>query len=1163
MKLFFPFGSVRNLRAGAWALLYTACLLLPTADKAHAATWQWSALAAGRERLTIQLDSAEKERSFGRTGTHALTLGLRGGPAPLALSGPAPGVTNLVSNAHVRGNDIELSLHNSAFGYMVTRPSPRQIVIDIFPDLLGARWTASGQLAPASARPVALAASAAQNLEPKNTPTQALPVAQAPVAPPANVVPSVPATPVVSPPPVRNTASRPTNAKGLALIPPSLPAVPAIPAIPVEDASAPSPVPVAHGGGDDSALPEMPSSGSLRENTLPPSPVGLPPAPPVTPGELGESAGRFLTDMVKGVLSLSDGAKATTPPSLAPSEGGRGRILTPQNIRASVNSDGPEAWGDEDSLSTRLPIGVTVPPPMAVSPPVAAPEKANAPSAEPTQGDSLPPNAQAPVKQEVRQGITPLGVPPSAAPVAEVVAESVVVPPAPVKNATASPPSATALPLPAPAVSAPSTATDNSPQNMNETRQAASPPKSVNGTVVQGNATRAVVYVNEKGEAVPKPPEPDKMLAEAEALMDKSQFTEALPILQELKGLALSSVLHEKVLYHIADATTAIYAGKALEGFDPITATTSEAMNANLRSTRVPDALFRLGMAHLDVGNIAEAEGYFKALKRRFPHDINVPVAFKNLGLAQVQAGKSAQAVQTLQIILQEYPETSVLREASVGLARALYAENDLDKMAVITDFIDKRWPRYYVQDQTYLTMLAESQVRMNNLENALQLYWLYYNLVPTAKNNDKVLANIGDLYLRTDRLPAAREIFEEILSRYPHSAGAAVALLRLVEQGIHDTPITLEEMFRVFTLSSTPKPPVIYKELIRDYPKDPRSVVAGLKLAIWQLWNKEYTDAMGAAADFIDAYPEHKDVEQARLVIMRAFEEELKNALAEENYGRILILWNGFPLVRERYGQLDPNMRHALARGYIERGDDEKALELLSEFLKTPKNPVYSDYAFTLFFNKYLQSADWNALLDLGEVVKDWPMSANMRSQLDYALALSSENLGLAEKALPLWQKLAARNDIPLYEQAYATYFLAKDAERRRDIKAAYTYNVDTLDRFQRLQDERSDRADPDRIKEAMGSLMDITEVGNRIPESLEWVERYNQFVPEDSAEYPGLRFREARLYRKLGNNSKAKALLEQIVAKAPESAFGKAAAIELRTFEVSRDLRNFIQEK
>ncbi len=232
----------------------------------------------------------------------------------------------------------------------------------------------------------------------------------------------------------------------------------------------------------------------------------------------------------------------------------------------------------------------------------------------------------------------------------------------------------------------------------------------------------------------------------------------------------------------------------------------------------------------------------------------------------------------------------------------------------------------------------------------------------------------------------------------------------------------------------------------------------------------------------------------------------------------------------------------------------------MLADFLKTPMVPRYSEATFALYFNKYLEGNNWNALLDLAELVKDWKMSAEIRGQLDYAIGLSAQNLGLRERALDMWKSLADNTNIKLYQRAYATYFLAKDAEDRQDIKQAYSYNLDTLELFEALQEERSDRADTDRIKEAISSLMDITEVSNRIPEALEWVEKYGTYVPEGSPEYPGLRFREARLYRKLGNDERAKLLLEIIVNDYASSPFASAASTELSTFNMSRDLRNFL---
>ena len=671
---------------------------------------------------------------------------------------------------------------------------------------------------------------------------------------------------------------------------------------------------------------------------------------------------------------------------------------------------------------------------------------------------------------------------------------------------------------------------------------------------------RPVIYMDEAGNVVPKPADPAQMLEEAERLMDSTQYAEAMSKLEDIKALPITQEMREKVLYALSDAAEARYANNPLEGFDTLLRTTSEAMNANLRSPRVPDALFRLGMAHLRVGNISEAEGHFKALKRRYPSDMNVPAAFTNLGLALLDKKRYAESAESYRVVMQEYPEASVLREASVGMVRALMGTGDLKQAEVIADFVDKRWPRYYLTDPQFLALLARLSLGLGRLEPALQQYWLYYNLDPERKNNDQILATIGDIYLRTSRQKPGLEIFTEILKRYPDSPHAATALMRVAEKGIFETPVHIAEMERVFADPGTPLPQLAYKDIMRRWPGSSLASLAQLKQAMWLLWSKQNTEAMGAAAEFIDAHPEHPDVEQAREIIFRGFMTDLKNSLAEENYGRILILWNGFPLVRERYGAMDPVLRNALARGYLERGDDAKAMELFAEFLKTPKHPLYSDPTFALYFNKYLQTGNWNALLDLGETVKSWKMEPQMRRQLDYALALSAENLGLTARALPLWRQLANDDSIPLYQKAYATYFLARDAEQRKDIKDAYAFNKATLELFTRLEQERSDKGDPERIKRSIASLMDITEVANRIPEALEWVERYSALTPESSPEYPGLRFREARLHRKLGDTAKARALLESIVQKTPDSPFAKAAESELRTFSVSRDLQNFM---
>lgn len=1092
--------------AGVFRFLRAASLALPlitlTVVDSGAASWQWG-VHGQRERVIITLDSPQPGVSISRTGGNVLLLRLADAQNIASRGGlPEGAASQLVSGITPTADGLELALKTPAFGYLVNKTDPRKLVIDIYHDPLGARWTASGTLAPAA-------------------------VAERFRAPLAAPVKSAPPALTPSTPVAQSAQKAPMEAQlrsGIAEILPS----------------APSDVPPE----DDAHLPVMEASASLR-----------PPMLEVTPSSLKDSLSAVAQQggQILDSLSLSTMAAAAESalPGVAPDlpAGERGNAVTPQEVFGKINAGGPENWPNNEALGTSLPSSTP-----SVRAPVGAvlTEKTPAETATP-----LTPPADSPVNPSVNPPDSPQASSSTTAPVAP----PPTVPTASVQSVSP-PPTAPGPATAAPAPSSSPAFTAEVPQDSNVVtmRQSASPAPSTNATA-STNSTRPVIYMDEAGNIVPKPPEPDKMLAEAERLLESTQYKEALDLLGEIKALTvITPQMREKVLYLISDATESLYASDALKGFEPITSTTSEALNANVRSARVPDALFRLGMAHLRVKNFGEAEGYFKALKRRFPHDMNVPVAFVNLGKVQLEKGMVAQAADNFRQVLQEYPETNVLREAAVGLVRALVRKGDNAEAVVIADFVDKRWPRHHLNDPAFLEVLAQLNLRQGKLEEALQQFWLHYNLDPARESNADILATIGDIYLRTHRPKAAFEIFSEIRRRYPDSGAAWTALLRLSEKGIHDGPITLESMFKVYDNPGNPAPQVAYRELMTKDAGSSRAVLAGLKLAIWNLWSKQYTDAMGAAADFIDLHPEHADVEQAREVIMRSFMADLKLSLEEENYGRVLILWNGFPLVRQRYGTMDPPLRYALGRGYLERGDDAKAMELFAEFLKTPKDARYSDATFALYFNKYLQAGNWNALLDLGDTVKEWDITPELRSELDYTLALSAENLGLAPRALPLWKKISSSPTAQLYQRAYAYYFLAKDAEQRKDIRDAYTYNKEGLALFGRLEQERSDKADPERVKESIGSLMDITEVANRIPEALEWVERYNDFVPENSPEFPGLRFREARLYRKLGDNAKAKSLLELIVKKAPGSPFAKAAESELRTFAVSRDLRDLL---
>ena len=285
--------------------------------------------------------------------------------------------------------------------------------------------------------------------------------------------------------------------------------------------------------------------------------------------------------------------------------------------------------------------------------------------------------------------------------------------------------------------------------------------------------------------------------------------------------------------------------------------------------------------------------------------------------------------------------------------------------------------------------------------------------------------------------------------------------------------------------------------------------------------------------------------------------------SLAEQNFERTLILWEDFPAIHAFYEPISVNLRMAMARAYLNRDDTAKAEELLTYFMdRTPKNDEeYQNglYAYDIFLAHAINKQDWNKVLEINQKISPWTLPVEKENNRKYTTALAAENIGLEARALPLWQELAANESIPLYQRAYAQYFIARDAEKKQNLRGAYQANLDALAMFEDLRSMQSPYSSMERERESIAALMDITEIAGRYTESMEWLNRYRNYVSNTSTDYAGLQLREARLHKKMGDTTRWKSILEDIRRREPESVYGKMASSELNTFEMARDLTRF----
>lgn len=1087
----------RPSAAGLARLLLIAALAGPPATAAHAASWQWSGLP-DRERVTITLDRPG-EVDVARTGRQTLSLTSRAvGAAPARMGGADPAGAALVGEVAPQPGGLRIDTRTPGFGYVVTRPAPDRVVVDIFRDPMGERWTASD-----GGQPQAQAA---------GQPEQAAPPAPAPAQP------AVP--PAVSP------ADQPPRA-----------AQPAPAATPATPAPAPSPAPVPAQNGARQPR--------VVERTLTDGPDQTPQTAPTggVTGKLSSGPGTAAPAQVTGQIGGQIGGQtAATPPvqpapqaSAQPPEQPRSFFAVPYSVRARINPGGPSEWPEEAAASAQATAPAPVPSRGEAGPAATAAQDGQpaAPQAV-AQATSQTGQTGQPAQPEQATDQAPDQAPDQAKDQGEAR-----------KSASPRPVGPTPPPQPDGQPTPPVTGNATSPQ-----AEAAGKTES--------NATQ-VVYVDEKGNPVPPPPVPADLLEQAKTFMVNADYPKAMELLETLKRLPdTPKDMYEEVLYLIGDVLYAQNKDNLLPAFDKIVTATNEAMNYNLKSHRVPQALLRLGLLNTRIGNSQEAEGYFNLLRRQYPHDENAALAMYYAGEEAYKRGDYQKAADKFQSIVQDFPESKYVREGSVSLARTLYKMGYYQQAASILDFVDKRWGRFYLEYPQLLTVAADVADHLGKLDDARANYWLYYNLNPDADDIDTVLARQGDILARQKQPEAARVLYEEAVRRFPDKDGGLISLMRLAEEGIHDTP-SIAEMVSVFQRPDNTRPVQAYTTIISGHPQSPLVPLARLKLTMWYLWNRQFPEALASAVEFAEAHPGSDMLPKVREIALQSFTQMVAESVADSNYGRILQLWEQYPLIQENEKDLSVDTHVAIALSYANTGQPQKALEMLDGFLKGPKDPRHGETVLALALKVYLETQNWQRIADVMQGVSGWSLSDPVQKQADYALALAQENLGHPDLAVPLWQRLYDRKDLPQEQRAYVGYFLSRDAERNRELEKAYLLTRETLSDFLAVAQASPEKEDTPRIKECLLSLMDITEAAGRLRESLDWTDQYARYVPDTDPGYAAMRYRVARLQRKMGNTDAWKATLEDLARRDPQSLYGRMAASELRTTDVTKGLSGF----
>ena len=85
---------------------------------------------------------------------------------------------------------------------------------------------------------------------------------------------------------------------------------------------------------------------------------------------------------------------------------------------------------------------------------------------------------------------------------------------------------------------------------------------------------------------------------------------------------------------------------------------------------------------------------------------------------------------------------------------------------------------------------------------------------------------------------------------------------------------------------------------------------MATIKLAMWQVWKRDYIDALDDVKEFMDKHPKDPLMPKAREVALQAFATLSADVVSEERYAHMRETWENYPTVHMQAAELSSESR-------------------------------------------------------------------------------------------------------------------------------------------------------------------------------------------------------------------------------------------------------------
>ena len=260
----------------------------------------------------------------------------------------------------------------------------------------------------------------------------------------------------------------------------------------------------------------------------------------------------------------------------------------------------------------------------------------------------------------------------------------------------------------------------------------------------------------------------DAMLLVGKARLSQGSLDAALDAFRKAEGFTPVPGKPEEARFWEAET---LY---RMKRFTDARAAYARVVSAEPASPLLPDALYSLGFADLELKRRDAAAADFRRLIKEFPDHATAPSATIQLARALIETKHADEAVAVLEPFAKKYPEHKLLPEARYYLARARLADGDTAEGVAELRTFARTYPGHELAASARRVAL-ETQIKGGKKKELAEEYTALMALKPPTPDS---LYDAGAIAVGLDRAKDAEAAWARLRKEFPdHPLTARVSL--------------------------------------------------------------------------------------------------------------------------------------------------------------------------------------------------------------------------------------------------------------------------------------------------------------------------------------------------------------------------------------------------